>query len=129
MKRLALLWSLAVGAMDAVTGLLLILFPSLVMDLLGIPVLPPEMRVYMAWIGVFVFSTGLSYSLTTRGSAAAETVWIFTTIVRGSVAVFLAAKIASGALPVNWALVAAADAAVAVVQGIGLKAGWWKDPA
>ena len=129
MKRLALLWSLAVGAMDAVTGLLLIFAPSLVMKLLGIPALPPEMQVYMEWIGVFVFSTGLSYSLTTRGRDAAETVWIFTTIVRSSVAVFLAVKIAGGALPVTWALVAAADAAVAMVQMAGLKAGWWKDPA
>lgn len=129
MKRLALLWSLAVGAMDAVTGLLLIFAPSLVMTLLGIPALPPEMQVLMEWIGVFVFSTGLSYSLTTRGSGAAETVWIFTTIVRSSVAVFLAVKIAGGELPKPWALVAAADAAVAMVQAIGLKAGWWKDPA
>jgi hypothetical protein len=83
----------------------------------------------MEWIGVFVFSIGVSYSLTTRGRDAAETVWIFTTIVRSSVAVFLAVKIAVGALPMAWALVAAADAAVAMVQMAGLKAGWWKDPA
>jgi hypothetical protein len=129
MKRLALLLSLAVGAMDAVTGLLLIFTPSLVMKLLGIPALPPESQVPMEWIGVFVFSIGVSYSLTMRGRSAAETVWIFTTIVRSSVAVFLAVRIAGGALPVAWAVVAAADATVAVVQMIGLKAGWWKDPA
>lgn len=128
MKRLAMLLSLAVGAMDAVTGLLLIFTPSLVMKLLGIPALPPETQVYMEWIGVFVFSIGVSYALTTRGRSAAETVWIFTTIVRSSVAVFLAVKIAAGALPAMWALVAATDGAVAVVQMIGLKAGWWKDP-
>ena len=129
MKRLALFWSLAVGAMDALTGFLLIFSPALVLRLLGIAELPAETLVFLSWIGVFVAATGLSYGLTWRGGNAAETVWTFTAGVRFSVASFLAVKIASGSLPMAWAMVAAADAAVATVQVIGLKAGWWKDPA
>jgi hypothetical protein len=129
MKRLALFWSLAVGAMDALTGLLLILSPALVLRLLGIAELPAESLVFLSWIGVFVAATGLSYGLSWRGGIAAETVWTFTAGVRFSVAALLAVKIASGNLPAAWAMVAAADAAVATVQVIGLKAGWWKDPA
>ena len=129
MKRLALFWSLAVGAMDALTGLLLILSPALVLRLLGIAELPAETLVFVSWIGVFVAATGLSYGLSWRGGIAAETVWTFTAGVRFSVAALLAVKIASGNLPAAWAMVAAADAAVATVQVIGLKAGWWKDPA
>ena len=129
MKRLALFWSLAVGAMDALTGLLLIVSPALVLRLLGIAELPAEALVFLSWIGVFVAATGLSYGLSWRGGSAAETVWTFTAGVRFSVAAFLAVKIASGNLPAAWAMVAAADAAVATVQVIGLKAGWWKAPA
>lgn len=127
MKRIALLWSLAVGAMDAATGLLLILTPSLVMKLLAIPPLPAGTEILMSWIGTFVLATGLCYGLCLRGRTPAETVWTTTAIVRSAVAVFLAASIARGALPAAWWPVAAADAAVALVQAIGLKAGWWRD--
>ncbi len=129
MKRLALFWSLAVGAMDALTGLLLVLSPAFVLRLLGIAVPPAETLVFLSWIGVFVAATGLSYGLSWRGGSAAETVWTFTAGVRISVAGFLAVKIASGILPTAWLTVAATDAAVAMVQILGLKAGWWKDPA
>jgi hypothetical protein len=127
MKRIALPWSLAVGGMDAATGLLLILTPTLVMRLLSIPPLPAGAEVLMGWIGTFVLSTGLSYGLCMRKGTTAETVWKTTAIVRIAVAVFLAVKIAAGALPAAWWVVAATDAAVAAVQGIGLKAGWWRD--
>jgi hypothetical protein len=129
MKRLALFWSLAVGAMDALTGLLLILSPALVLRLLGITEPPAETLVFLSWIGAFVAATGLSYGLSWRGVSAAETVWAFTAMIRLSVAAFLTVKIASDSLPAGWAMVAAADAAVATVQMVGLKAGWWKAPA
>lgn len=129
MKRLALFWSLAVGAMDALTGLLLILSPALVLRLLGITEPPAETLVFLSWIGAFVAATGLSYGLSWRGVSAAETVWAFTAMIRLSVAAFLTVKIASDSLPAGWAMVAAADAAVATVQMVGLKAGWWRAPA
>ena len=127
MKRIALPWSLAVGAMDAATGLLLILTPALVMKLLSIPPLPVEAEVFMGWIGAFVLSTGLSYSLCLRKGTTAETVWMTTAIVRAAVAIFLAVNIARGALPAAWWAVAATDALVAVVQAVGLKAGCWRE--
>ena len=127
MKRIALPLSLAVGGMDAATGLLLILTPSLVMRMLSIPPLPAESEVLMGWIGTFVLSTGLSYTLCLRKGTTAETVWATTAIVRTTVAVFLAVKIATGSLPGAWWVVAATDAAVAAIQAIGLKAGWWRD--
>lgn len=128
MKKTAIPWSKAAGAMDAGTGLMLILFPELVLRLLGIPEPPPEARTFLRWIGVFVASTGLSYLWALRGGIAAETVWGFTAMIRLAVAIFLTVMILSGALPAPWALVAVADAAVAAVQIFGLKAGWWKAP-
>ena len=126
MKRIVLPWSLAVGAMDVTTGLLLILAPSLVMRWLSIPPLPAEAEVLMGWIGAFVLSTGLCYGLCLRKGTTAETAWMTTAIVRTAVAVFLAVKIAAGALPAAWWVVAATDAAVAAIQVIGLRARCWR---
>jgi hypothetical protein len=127
MKKFAVLWSLCAGAMDALTGLLLILCPSLVLRLLGIPPLTPETTTFLAWVGVFVASVGLSYGWSLRGGTAAETVWGFTAMIRLAVAAFLSWQILSRNLPPAWATVAISDALVATIQIVGLRAGWWKD--
>lgn len=127
MKRIALIWSLGAGVMDAATGLLLVFAPERVLELLGIAVPPAESRVFLSWIGVFVASVGLSYVLALRGGAAAATVWIFTALVRLAVAAFLVAQIRAGTLPMAWATVALADATVACLQIIGLRLGCWTD--
>ena len=125
MKRPSILLSLAVGAMDATTGLLLVISPSLVFRLLGVPgTVPP---VFPGWIGVFVGSIGLSYVLVLRGAEATATVWIFTAMVRTLVALFLVVKVGTGQLPAAWLTVAAVDATVAAIQWLALRAGCWKD--
>jgi hypothetical protein len=126
MKRIALVLSVALGAMDALTGLMLIFAPALVLRLLGVAPLAAEARVLLSWIGVFVASVGFSYAFALRGGVAAETVWRCTALVRMAVACFLAARIFSGDLALAWALVAASDASVATLQLIGLKARWWQ---
>ena len=65
MTRVNLLrfWSLAVGSMDAVTGLLLIAAPAAVLQLLEIPPPSQEALEFLRWIGVFVLAVGLSYGL------------------------------------------------------------------
>jgi hypothetical protein len=127
MRKIALIWSLGAGAMDAVTGLLLVFAPEQVLELLGIAVPSAESLVFLSWIGVFVASVGLSYVLVLRGGAAAATVWIFTALVRLAVAAFLVAQIRAGRLPMAWATVALADAMVACLQIIGLRLGCWTD--
>ena len=121
------LWSAAVGAMDAVTGLLLVFLPALVLRLLGIPELGAESWVFVSWIGVFVTGVGLSYGLTFRNRQSGETVWAFTGLVRLLVCVFLTIQVVAGRMPVAWLLVAGADGAVAAVQLVVLGAGWWKE--
>lgn len=129
MKRIALIWSLGAGAMDAATGLLLVFAPERVLELLGIAAPAAESRVFLSWIGVFVASVGLSYVLVLRGAAAAATVWTFTALVRFAVACFLMLQIRAGNLPLAWATVALADAGVAALQMIGLRLGCWTDRA
>lgn len=127
-KRLILRWwSVAAGGMDAVTGLLLILAPLMVLRLLGIAPPSGEVVVFLSWVGVFVLAVGLSYGFALRGNAFGETVWMFTGMVRGLVAIFLTEKVMFGAMEPAWLLVAGSDASVAVAQGWMLRAGWWKE--
>ena len=121
-------WSVAVGAMDAVTGMLLILVPEWVLHLLRIEPPAPEATVYLSWIGVFVMAVGLSYGLALGGRRSrGETVWMFTALVRILVAVFLAAKISAGVMAPAWAAVALSDGMVALVQIAIMRKGWWRE--
>jgi hypothetical protein len=121
------LWSLAMGSMDALTGILLVFFPSFVLNLLQIPSPSPDALVFVSWIGVFVMSVGLSYGFALGKSGHGPTVWAITSLVRYMVAVFIAWKIIGGSLHPAWALVAIADGAVAIVQTAVLRAGWWRE--
>jgi hypothetical protein len=119
-------WSVAVGSMDAVTGLLLVFFPSWVLGLLNIDPPSPDALVFLSWMGVFICGVGLSYGLALGRRSRAETVWAFTALIRAMVAVFLTVRIINGSLAPAWAVVGASDAFVAVVQIAILRAGWWK---
>lgn len=119
-------WSVAVGSMDAVTGLLLMFVPALVLGMLGIERPSSEALIFLSWIGVFVCGVGISYGLALGKPAHGEAVWIFTALIRSLVAVFLVVRIVNGSLAPAWAAVAVSDAVVALVQIVVLRAGWWK---
>lgn len=122
----AKLWSFTVGLMDACTGILLIISPAHTLRLMSVPPVHPEALVFLSWMGVFIAGVGMSYLLVLRGNREAETVWVFTGLVRSLVAIFLTVKIATGALPAAWAMVAATDAVVATGQFVLIRAGCWK---
>ena len=128
MKKLTFLkfWSITMGSMDAVTGLLLIFVPGLVLGMLGIAPPSPDALVFLSWIGVFVCGVGLSYGLALGRRSRGETVWVFTALIRSLVAIFLTVRIINGTLSPVWAVVGISDAFVAVVQIVILRAGWWK---
>ncbi|MEY3898051.1 MAG: hypothetical protein RLZZ214_3572 [Verrucomicrobiota bacterium] len=128
MKKIKFLkfWSVAVGVMDAVTGLLLIFVPALVLGMLRIERPSPEALVFLSWIGVFVCGVGLSYGLALGKRSHGEAVWIFTALIRSLVAVFLVVRIVHGSLSPAWTAVAVSDALVAIVQIVVLRAGWWR---
>lgn len=123
------LWSIAVGAMDAVTGLLLVFYPASVLAMLKIEPPSADALVFLSWIGVFVMAVGLSYGLALgKRRSRGETVWMVTSIVRILVAVFLTFRIIGESMAMAWILVAVADCVVALVQIAVLRAGWWKEP-
>lgn len=121
-------WSVAVGSMDALTGLLLIFAPALVLRMLKIEAPSPDAMVLLSWIGVFVMAVGLSYALALgKRRGAGEAAWLFTSLVRILVAVFLVIQITVGNLAPAWWLVALSDGLVALVQMAILRKGWWKE--
>lgn len=120
------IWSVAMGAMDAMTGLLLVFFPGQVLKLLGIVLPSADALVFLSWVGVFVCGVGLSYGLALGRRSQGEAVWMFTALIRSMVAVFLLIQILSASLVPAWGLVAFSDAAVALVQVVILRLGWWK---
>jgi len=126
--RFLKLWSVAVGSMDALTGLLLIFAPGLVLRLLKIEAPSPDAMAFLSWIGVFVMAVGLSYGLALgKRRGAGEAVWMFTSLVRILVAVFLIIQITGENMAPVWALVAFTDGMVALVQTAILRKGWWRE--
>jgi hypothetical protein len=119
-------WSIAVGSMDAVTGILLMFFPLHVLQMLGIAAPSADAVVFLRWIGVFVCGVGLSYGLSLGRRSRGETVWVFTALIRSLVAVFVLIQIMLDSLVPAWGLVGISDAFVAVVQVVILRLGWWK---
>jgi Na+-driven multidrug efflux pump len=119
-------WSIAVGLMDAVTGLLLILAPELVLRMLSIKPPSPDALVFLSWIGVFVMGVGLSYAMALGKRARGEAVWAFTAMIRILVALFLLVRITDGSLSAAWGVVAVSDALVGMLQVAIIRLDWWK---
>lgn len=121
-------WSALVGAMDGVTGLLLIYAPAGTLAMLGIAPPPAAALVFVKWIGVFVAAVGLSYGLALLNPRHGGMVWAVTALVRILVGVFVVWQISAGELAIPWAVVAVTDLLVAGVQVALLRAGWWEVP-
>jgi hypothetical protein len=122
------IWSVMVGAMDALTGLLLMLAPAAVLRVLRIEAPSADALVYLSWIGVFVMAVGLSYGFALgRHRGHGETVWMFTALVRILVTVFLVIQITRETMAPAWLVVALSDGVVALVQMSILRKGWWRE--
>ncbi len=124
MRSFCVKWSAGVGAIDALTGIALLVSPELVLTSLRIEAVSPLSFVFVRWIGIFVGSVGFSYLWAFRGSREATVVWAYTAMVRSLVAVFVGVNIWVGELEAAWMGVAATDAFIAAVQVYGLRKGW-----
>ncbi|MCX6880686.1 MAG: hypothetical protein NTW21_43800 [Verrucomicrobia bacterium] len=127
-KKFVVGWSIAVGLMDVLTGVLLMADPALVLSTLGMAPLSSDALVFLSWVGVFVTGVGLSYAMALTDRRRGRTVWMVTALMRALVAVFVAWRVADGSLVPMWAAVALTDAVVTVVQVGVLRSGWWQEP-
>ncbi len=129
-RRILSLYQLAAGLSDTSTGVLLLVAPAWTLHLMGITLAPTPIA-FASFVGVFVLSVGLSYLLVLAAYPPAATTevtwrtqWQLTALIRGLVALFLVAEIASGHMESRWLVVAASDAALALIQLFGLARGW-----
>jgi hypothetical protein len=125
-RRVVVLWSVAVGAMDFVTGCLLVTAPAGTLVLMRVPVPGEEALPFLSWVGVFVGMVGASYllGLWRRSGISLAMVWHLTAWFRAAVAVFVFASISTGRLDAEWWLVGLTDMVIAVVQWVGLRRQW-----
>jgi hypothetical protein len=131
MKRTILsAYQLLTGLSDTSTGLLLMAAPELTLRWMKLHSAAADTLPFLSYIGVFVLSVGLAclygaWLVVQRGPAdKLEVVWILTAITRGSVAIFVAAQVASAALEPGWSTVALTDGAWSLLQIVGLWRGW-----
>jgi hypothetical protein len=120
-------YAFAVGAMDTVTGILLIAAPALTLRLMLIARQPSE-TIWLRFVGAFVTGIGLTYlyalaATRGRGGILLAAVLEFTAIVRGAVGLVVGASVARGALPAAWLTVAVTDLALAIVQAVLVRQG------
>lgn len=120
MSRWLDLYSLAAGACDATTGLLLVAAPALTLQLMGISPAPAE-PVFLRFLGVFVGAVGLAYLYPflldpARRLARLAVMLEVTALVRLLVGVFVTACLLSGALALPWISVASTDLSLAIIQ-------------
>lgn len=115
---------LLLGTMDSSTGLSLLISPETTLGLMGIHHVP-EHEIFIRFIGAFVLGVGLSYftpfrwrtrSITMRSDAGLAALLAATAVVRVSVAIFVGASVAVGALEFMWVTVAVTDGSVALGQ-------------
>lgn len=124
-----LAYQIVAGCCDASTGALLLVAPALTLRLMLLRA-PDDALVYISFIGAFVLATGLAYLygayLVLRGRYASklQVLWLLTALTRASVAIFVIGQVLSGALPMGWTSVAAADGACVLIQATGLRRGW-----
>jgi hypothetical protein len=114
-------FQLVAGGCDAVTGALLLVSPVFTLRLMGVHQTIAE-PVLISFIGVFVFSIGLSYLLFStppRNSnqvAAVRAAWLITGIIRLCVATFVAGACFAGRLEPAWLTITIVDFSLAVIQ-------------
>jgi len=130
MRRSVLLaYQWVTGISDLGAGTLLYLAPLLTMQMMGLH--PPAATApYLAYIGAFVTSVGLSclygvYLIAQNADASRlETVWLLTAFARSAVAIYLIKSIVVGELETPWVSIALFDAACVLIQCVGLRMGW-----
>lgn len=128
-RTVLLVYQLATGCSDTVTGALLVIAPELTLRLMRLHVADDALP-FLSFIGAFVLSVGLAclYGglLVTRRECASKltVVWLLTAITRGSVAAFVIAAIAAHRLEAGWLTVAACDGICVAIQATGLRRGW-----
>jgi hypothetical protein len=124
-KQFNLCWSIGVGLLDTLTGLLLVMYPEIILKMLGWVPAGDGLLVILGWLGALVGGVGLSYMLALTNRFMGKSVWIFTALSHALAALVVIWQLVNELLPTPWWVVALAGMLVAVVQITVVRAGWW----
>ncbi len=122
-------YQLLIGLSDTITGALLMTTPAFTLGLMRLHA-PTDALPFLSFIGAFVLSVGLSclygaLLMIRRGSRfRLEAVWLLTSIIRASVAIFVITQILTHMLPAGWLTIAITDGACVLIQTTGIRRGW-----
>jgi hypothetical protein len=126
---LARLLALGAGALDFITGLGLVFFPSALLTLMRVPVPSDEALVFLRFVGAFVAAVGASYlwAWLQRRAHHLRAVFTFTIFFRLAAGGFSAVAIARGWLSPAWISVPLTDLSLVAVQLWLLRQPIWSD--
>lgn len=129
-RRWLILYQYAAGLCDTGTGLVLVAAPAWTLGLMGLSIIPQPVA-FVRYIGVFVFSVGLTYLWaalrwphTEHAHIGWATQWKITALIRTLVALFVVWQVTTGEIENKWITVALSDGAFALIQWTGLAKGW-----
>jgi hypothetical protein len=128
--RLARCYAWAIGGLDGVSGVGLMLLPDLTLRLMLItPPFAPEAAGYVRFVGALVMGVGGMYLLAAARPDAGrlKAVLLLTLPIRGAVAVFTLGAAVAGWLPIGWLVVTAADLLLVGTQMLMLSKGAGRD--
>ncbi|MEI7908662.1 MAG: hypothetical protein WCK77_03400, partial [Verrucomicrobiota bacterium] len=81
-RKFVVFWSVGVGSMDALTGVLLVVAPALALQSMGIALPSADALGFLSWIGAFVGGVGLSYAMALGERRRGKAVWQVTALLR-----------------------------------------------
>jgi len=122
--KLVKIWSILMGLVNLLVGLLLVVFPVALATMLGMAAANSEAPAALSGIGVLVGGMGLTYFVVLVPFKGGRIVWCVTSLLHGVVAVSLIWLFEIDWLPSNWLPVAVFGLLVALVQVAVLRAGW-----
>ena len=120
-RKIILSVTLLVGAMDTLTGLLLMFLPEITIGLMGITI-PYTDWIFIRFVGAFVFGVGSTYLIGFISSTVfnnwneLRSIWKITAWIRFSICVFTSITIIGGWIDPAWIGVPLTDGAFAVFQ-------------
>lgn len=129
-RKAILFFQLMAGAADTTTGALLITAPEWTLRLMNVSQIPAA-AIFISYIGVFVFSVGLSYlwafffwARNPNNVAQWRAQWTVTALIRSFVAIFVLWNVSTLQLELSWLSVGVTDGVIALLQWVGLTRGW-----
>jgi|GEM_PF-1538901 len=123
--KLVKIWSVLMGLVNLLVGILLLACPAAFAAILGLAPAAPDVPALLSGVGVLVGGMGLSYFVVLWPFKGGRIVWYVTSLLYGMTSAAIVWTLEMDCLPANCLLVALLGFLLALVQVAVLRAGWW----